>query len=308
MKTGYLHIDGNAALGREPAVPHHWIVALTAVIAGQWIAWQGLSASPYLPWLISLQTGWDISFRYALANLFYLLVPMGLIGALALYLSRRIDGRGARALGLDRATAPLALIWSVAALVAAAPHIIALILRDVNWAELAVGFAVLTPVTIIQAGAEEILFRGVLLGFLCARYGVRNGVLISGLVFGLWHVYIGQPLVDAIALFASTFVFGVTASILTLHYGNLGPAIGLHVVWNVAGYLSGAAAVGDEFWSSWTVSFASQWGTEDIANGGLVRMLVIPLMIETLIIFAACRETVLRLFGAPEAARISSTP
>jgi membrane protease YdiL (CAAX protease family) len=123
-------------------------------------------------------------------------------------------------------------------------------------------------------------------------------VLICALLFGLWHLYVGQAPIDAAISFVHTFVFGITAAILTLHYGNIGPALGLHIVWNVAGYFS-AAAGGDTFWSAWAATHALPWTAEGIANGDLMRLLVFPLMIETLIIFAVCRDTLRKLLGLP---------
>jgi membrane protease YdiL (CAAX protease family) len=310
VKTGYLHIDGNEALGREPSVPHHWLAALAVVIIAQWVAWQASALAPYVTWWAAQIEPWgrDVTGPYVVSNLFFLVAPMALIAAFSLYFSRRIDGRGRRAIGLDGATAPLALVWSAAGVLAATPHVIALVIHEPNVAEFSAGFATLVPVTVIQAGAEEILFRGIILGFLCARYGPRNGIIISSLLFGLWHVYVGQSPIDAAIMFVSTFVFGVTASVLTLHYGNLGPALGLHVTWNVAAYLSGAASVGDNFWASWVATFATPWTSERIVSGELLRMLIIPLIIETLLIFGACRDTVQRLFGEPRAPTENAIP
>lgn len=302
MRTGFLQIDGNAALGREPARPHHWVTAFAAVVAAQWFMWQASALTPGLA-SVALASGvFDANpiNTYVAANLFFLLVPIAIVAVVALRLSQHFDNRGMRDIGLDAASVPLALIWSFAGLLTAVPHIVAIMMSGPNYAEYGIGLAVLTPVTVVQAGAEEILFRGVLLGMLCARYGVRTGIIVSALLFGLWHVYAGQPVLDALVMFISTFIFGVTSAVLTLHFGNIGPALGLHIVWNVAGYLSGAAGVGDEFWSSWVATFSSAWALEDIWDGDLVRLLIIPLTIETLLILGACRETVNRLFDLPE--------
>lgn len=302
VKTGYLHIDGNEALGREAAVPHTWVVGLGAVILAQWLMWQASALIPLISVWVAPFLVFDLSVTpaYVVSNLFYLVVPTAIFAMLALHFVRRIDGRSAKAIGLDRATAPLMLVWTALGLIAAIPHIVVLLLRQPGL-DFLTGFATLVPVTIIQAGAEEILFRGVILGFLCARYGARVGILISALLFGFWHVYIGQPPEDAIVQFVATFVFGVTAGVITLHFANLGPALGLHLIWNVSVYLSGAAMVGDEFWQSWVSTFTAPWTTEQVYDGTIVRMLIIPLAIESLLVLAACRETVTRLLEAPAA-------
>lgn len=297
MATGYLHIDGNEALGREAAKPHHWLLGLAIVIVAQWVSWQGAWLSPYVSYLWSTGVGYEATAGFVVSNLFVLLIPNALIVALALYASHRFDKRGASAIGLDASTPTLMFIWGIAGLVAAAPHLILIVLRGVGEGWLT-GLLALPAITIVQAGAEETLFRGILLGFLCARYGARNGVLISALLFGFWHLYIGQQPIDAAISFVHTCIFGVTAAVLTLHYGNIGPALGLHVVWNVAGYFSGAAG-GDEFWYTWASSYTLPWTDEGVANGDLARLLVFPLIIETLIILAVCRDTVRKLLGQP---------
>lgn len=303
MQTGFLHVDGNEALGREPAKPHHWVTAFAAVVVAQWFMWQASALTPLIA-SSTLMFGFadaNPTFAYVAANIFFLLVPTAIFGFVALRLSRQFDNRGARAIGLDAKTLPLTIVWALAGVIAAAPHIVAIMLSEPDYAQFGVGLAVLTPVTIIQAGAEEILFRGIILGMLCARYGVRNGVIISALLFGLWHVYAGQPTLDMLVMFITTFIFGVTSAVLTLHFGNIGPALGLHIVWNVAGYLSGAAGVGGEdFWSSWVTTFSAVWRIDDFITGDILRLLIIPLTIETLLIFGACRETVNRLLNRSE--------
>jgi membrane protease YdiL (CAAX protease family) len=306
MKTGFLHIDGNAALGRAPAVPRHWIVAALTLIVAQWIVWQGYDLGQAIAFWSS-QAGLmgivdPAGIPYVISNLFGLLVPTGVVAVLALYCSRRFDGRTAKAIGLDGATTPLALVWTLAGVVAAASAIITVFMAQPDLLEFVGGLLVLTPITIVQAGAEEILFRGVILGFLSARYGARTGVLISALLFGLWHVQFSQLPFDMGVAFLSTFVFGVTAAVLTLHYANLGPALALHVVWNLAWYMSAAALHSDmDFWSAWVVALQAPWTVDDVANGRLFRTLISPLLFETFIIAAACRETVQRILDRAQA-------
>lgn len=302
MKTGFLHVDGSEALGREPAKPHHWLVAVVAVIVAQWLMWQGsafgsVAAGGFLRFGIIGLAGEGATSAYVVSNLIYLLVPTALLAALTLYCVRKFDGRGAKAIGIDAKTAPIALVWSVAGLLAASPVIAAALMRGPDGAGLIQGVVILTPVTVVQAGAEEILFRGVLLAFLSARYGVRVGLLISALLFGFWHVQIGQSWLDAAIMFATSFMFGVTAGIVTLHYANLGPALALHVVWNVAAFLYGGSQWGSDFWPSWVNSFTATWTMERIVSGELAKIVVLPLVLETFIVFAAARDTIYRLVG-----------
>jgi membrane protease YdiL (CAAX protease family) len=304
QRTGFLHVDGNASLNRAPAIPRDWTFALIIVIVAQWIQWQGVGLSQIVSSLL-IQSGVVLGtteetlwMSYALNGALSLVIPAAIVGAIALYVSAQVDKRGPNSLGLGPATPPLALGWSFAGLVAAVPVIAGIISDQPNWGALAWGGAVLTPVTIVQAGAEEILFRGIVLGSLCARYGVRTGVLTSATLFGAWHLQFGQPLTDAVLMFVSTFVFGVTASIVTLHYANLGPALRLHVVWNVVGYFKAASDQwASDFWSAWISSAFEPWTFSDLLSGDAARYLGFPLLIETLLILGICRETARRVFA-----------
>ncbi len=303
MRTGFLFVDGDAAAGRAPAVARHWLAAVTIVIVAQWLTWQSvqLSTVVYQAFFRSGSSEWgDAGPFFAGMYLLYLVVPGVLTAGLCLFLSHRVDGRSAKSLGLNVATAPLAMAWCVLGLLAAAPVLAATASAGVSAYELASAVAVLTPVTLLQAGAEELLFRGVILGSLCARYGAPRGVLISALLFGLWHLQIGQDWFDALVAFASTFIFGVTAAIVTLHFANLGPALALHLVWNVAANVYWGASADSGFWASWAGNFGRPWMIEDLRAGKMIQVLVLPLVLETLIVLAACRSTARSVFGLKE--------
>lgn len=302
MKTGFIHVDGSEAQGREPARPHHWLVAVVAVIVAQWLMWQGaafssVAAGEFLRFGFIGVTGEGATSAYVVSNLIFLFVPTAVLAALTLYCVRKFDGRSAKAIGIDAKTAPIALVWSIAGLLATSPVILAALMKGPDGAGLIQGIVILTPVTIVQAGAEEILFRGVLLAFLSARYGAVGGILTSALMFGLWHMQIGQSWLDAAVMLTTSFVFGITAGIVTLHYANLGPALALHVVWNVAAYLYGGSEWGSDFWPSWVNSFNATWTMERVVSGELVKTVVLPLVLETFIVFAAARDTIYRLLG-----------
>lgn len=308
-QTGFLLVDGNEALGRAPAAPRHWGEALLIVIVAQWIYWQGEPLGGVIAWA-ALQDATlgesmhEVVSAQALALLLFLVLPSVIVGGLAFYLSQRRDGRSPKALGVDLVTAPLALVWAFAGLIVALPDLVAVLTSGADLGDVTRGAAVLTPVTMVQAGAEELVFRGVILASLAARYGVRAGLLISSLLFGLWHVSIGQPWIDAGMLFATTFASGLAMGVVTLHYANLGPAIALHVVWNVAADLQGATSLQGatlqadlDFWLAWVAAFQDSWTFEDLQTGALLKFVLAPVLIQTLIVAAVCRETVLRLFA-----------
>lgn len=303
-KTGFLFVDGDAASGHPAAVPRHWFAAVLIVIVAQWLYWQGGAVARLIAYW-QIQAGLigsreDIAGAVgAWATLLYLLVPSTAALALALYFSYRFDKRGPKGLGVDWMTAPTAFVWLFAGLLAASPIAVDLLVRGVDPRILTQGAGLLTPVIIVQAGAEEVIFRGVILASLAARYGVRAGLLISATLFGLWHLNVGQSLVDVAVSFTATFVFGVTAGLLTLHYANLGPAWALHVVWNVAVGLGNVNEWDADFAAALSSFFSYVWTWDDIQNGALFKFVAAPLLIETLFVFAACRDTIGRLFRAP---------
>ena len=305
-KTGFLLVDGNEALGRAPAAPRHWFAAALIVIVAQWVYGQGQAVARLIAYW-QLQAGLigsseDAGAVGVWAYVLHLLVPATAAIALALYFSYRFDRRAPKALGVDWMTTPLAFVWLFAGLLAATPIIVNLFLRGPDPVVLAQGVGLMTPVTIVQAGAEELIFRGVILASLAARYGARAGLLISAILFGLWHVNVGQPLAGVAVSFGSTFVFGLTAGLLTLHYANLGPALALHVIWNVATALR-AAGEWDADSTSMLAAYVNQFWMFNAQDSDLLKFLVAPLLIETLVVCAACRDTIARVFRPPEFAR-----
>lgn len=96
-----------------------------------------------------------------------------------------------------------------------------------------------TPIFWLIVGAplaEEVLFRGVLLGGLSRRFGAIPGLLASSTLFGLAH--------PGILGFLGAFTFGLGEGLLFLRTRSLVPCIGVHVVNNaVAAGLGGLDAV-----------------------------------------------------------------
>lgn len=86
--------------------------------------------------------------------------------------------------------------------------------RPVLWWSLAIASAV----------AEELIFRGMLLGSLAAAWGVLAAVALSAVLFGLHHVSFGAPSV------VSKTVGGVFLGAQTVVCGSAVPAIATHVL------------------------------------------------------------------------------
>ncbi len=90
-------------------------------------------------------------------------------------------------------------------------------------------FVLVAPLT------EELLFRGLLLPALAARYGTRIAIVLTGVLFGLFHL-------DAqAAVYAS--VMGILLGVVRVRAGSVLPAIALH-----AGFNALPVLLPDEIW------------------------------------------------------------
>lgn len=88
------------------------------------------------------------------------------------------------------------------------------------------GFAIVAAPLI-----EELVFRGVLLRALTARYGPRPAIVMQGLAFGLYHFKLGgaDNLPTMVYLAAGGIVFGIAAH----RWQRLGPTIVAHALTNL---------------------------------------------------------------------------
>lgn len=90
------------------------------------------------------------------------------------------------------------------------------------------GIALLAPSFILQAGAEELLFRGWLLSALGRKVNLVLAVTISSALFALLHYGPGQPWLVTVG----TFVFGLFAACWAIKAGNIWGVMGWHAAWN----------------------------------------------------------------------------
>ncbi|MDT7712060.1 MAG: protease family protein, partial [Pseudonocardiales bacterium] len=105
---------------------------------------------------------------------------------------------------------------------------------------LAVAATIGTVVASLTAAGEEIGWRGYMLTRLIDA-GIPCPVLLSGLIWGLWHVPIvlgagyaagPSPAASALLLVVLATAFGVVFARLRLQTGSIWPAIVLHGAWN----------------------------------------------------------------------------
>lgn len=115
-----------------------------------------------------------------------------------------------------------------------------------------------TVIGILTAAGEEIGWRGYMLTRLIdAR--IPQPVLVSGLIWGLWHVpvvlgagYAAGPsrVASAVLLVTLATAFGFVFARLRLETGSVWPAIVLHAAWNsiIQSAFDGARTGGDGSW------------------------------------------------------------
>jgi len=83
----------------------------------------------------------------------------------------------------------------------------------------------------VQGAAEEALTRGWLLPVIGARYGPLLGVIISSVIFAMYHSL--NPNLNPIAIL-NLVLFGVFAALFALYEGGLWGIFGIHSIWNWA--------------------------------------------------------------------------
>lgn len=300
--TGFPLVDGDARRGIAPAVPRHWGICTIYVLIAQTVL--GVIWSIVDALAVTTSAG-NVQYA-AIASIGWLIIPFGALALTTAWLSEETDNRGWAALGVSRQTLLGAAPWVLAGLVAASPVLMDIASLAPTWiATAAPALLALTPATLIQSGAEEVFFRGALLAMLIAQYGPKNGVIISALLFGFWHVGVGQSPLDLAINVSMTFVFGITSAILVLHQGHIGGAIALHFVWNLVGNIDAGLMnfAGQEdwsledFWLSFDASFNSSWTEEELLDPATRNTLLMPLLLETLLIVGVCRDTILQVFA-----------
>ena len=77
---------------------------------------------------------------------------------------------------------------------------------------------------------EEVIFRGTLLPVLARRTGSVTGVVLSGLLFGMAHISIGE--------LAPLTVLGIGLALVRLSSGRLLPCVLMHALWNAVTFVN----------------------------------------------------------------------
>lgn len=89
------------------------------------------------------------------------------------------------------------------------------------------------PLLLVQVSAEELVFRGYLLQEFATRFQNRwVWLFVPSLVFGSLHFDPTRFGANSLLIVVATTLFGVIAADVTVRTGNLGAAIGLHLMNN----------------------------------------------------------------------------
>jgi membrane protease YdiL (CAAX protease family) len=153
---------------------------------------------------------------------------------------RFFERRRFSTLGLRRTGALRKVLWGALfglLLIAATALLLALLGFVIveGGARVPVGLAALSGILFValgwaaQASSEELLCRGWALQTAATRYGTAIGVLVSSLVFALFHLY--QADVGLLALM-NLFLLGVLFALYALYEGSLWGVCAFHAAYN----------------------------------------------------------------------------
>jgi membrane protease YdiL (CAAX protease family) len=140
----------------------------------------------------------------------------------------------------------------------------------------------------IQAGAEEILFRGYLQQQLAARFrSPWVWLVVPSVLFALAHYDPQTAGKNAWLIVIWAGLFGVAMADLTARAGNLGPAIAVHFINNVMAVL--VVALPDQLGSA--ALYLLPFGMSDV---DAIRALMPADFVTTIVMWLVARLTILR--------------
>lgn len=93
--------------------------------------------------------------------------------------------------------------------------------------------------------AEEVLFRGIIYGYLRKFFGVKLGILINAVVFGAYHMNVVQGVY--------AFLMGLLFAYAYEYFGSFKVPVAMHITANVLAYVLTNVEVRGTFFVSWPV-------------------------------------------------------
>lgn len=97
-------------------------------------------------------------------------------------------------------------------------------------------YVTVMEVIMIVPMIEELIFRGFLQNFLKEKFGVAKAILMTSIVFALFHFSVGQG-IDNIELIASLFILSCFLGFIRERQQSLWASIGLHSTFNAISIL-----------------------------------------------------------------------
>lgn len=154
-----------------------------------------------------------------------------LLGLVALFRWGRFTGlRGP----VDRAGLRLSL-WFILPGLGIVALVWAALLTDAPQEDTARQIAMIGAMTLLIGLFEETLFRGVVLGALRHRLSAGMAIVVSGVLFGLFHVVnalVGQDIALTAIQIVSATGLGLFFGAITVQARSVWPAILLHAIWD----------------------------------------------------------------------------
>ncbi len=103
----------------------------------------------------------------------------------------------------------------------------------------------LVAISLAPAICEELLFRGLIYGSLEKKIGVKKAIIISGLLFGAFHLYPAKIL--------TTGILGIFFAFVVYKTGSIYPAMFIHFLNNALALLTGELALNKNLSSLYSV-------------------------------------------------------
>lgn len=195
-----------------------------------------LTDEPFMQWGFVDDHGDPIG---AFGFYIFLLIPFAMTGALVLAWVLFVERRPLRTIGLTPSGGAMSFARGLAIGIATIGAVVAAIWALGGYQPHGFGGAFSSPHDLIsigilflcfavQAGVEEIIFRGWLMSALARKFNVALAVILTCAVFTFLHYSRGQePLITA-----GAFLFSVFACLWALKARNIWGVMGWHIGWN----------------------------------------------------------------------------
>jgi uncharacterized protein len=222
------------------AEPHRGWLPWGALAPFLCIAFVVASVLPTSPWMEGLGLQTAEGDPIGLTGLYvFLLIPFALNGLLILVWVWLVERRSLSTIGLTGAAPLKSLAWGVLIGAATILIVVAAVGLAGGYEIAGVGPALASPAAlgsmalllvcfIVQAGVEELMFRGWLLSVVTRKWGLPAAVVVTSLVFTFLHWSPGQHWLPML----SSFLFSAFACAWAVRAGNIWGVMGWHAGWN----------------------------------------------------------------------------